>query len=146
MESPWGRKESDTTEWLSLCGDKGHACPQGVSTLSAEGDIKQMGGAHKTMWSILSQEKPLNLPTCQTCTHKTVHDDLLLKGGMEKPHGGPGSCGGFFETTELKGGSPGSATNEQVASVLRFHLPSLRLWHFTYLRDHCEEVKETLHM
>ena len=34
---------------------------------------------------------------------------------------------GFFETTELKGSSPGSATNEQVASVLRFHLPHLRL-------------------
>ena len=47
MDSPWGRKESDMTEQLSLCGDKGHTCPQGVSTLSAGGDIKQ--GAHKTM-------------------------------------------------------------------------------------------------
>ena len=94
MDSPWGRKESDTTEKLSLCGDKGHTCPQGVSTLSAEGDIKR--GTHKTTWSILSQEKPPNLPTCQMCTHKTVHDDLLWKGGMEKPPGGPGSCGFFW--------------------------------------------------
>ena len=135
MDSPWGRKESDMTEQLSLCGDKGHTCPQGVSTLSAGGDIKQ--GAHKTTWSILSQEKPFNLPTCQTCTHKTGHDDLLLKGGMEKPPGGPGSCGLFWNNwTEgwssrlcyQWAGCFSVKVSLASSQIVTFHLPQGPLW------------------
>jgi hypothetical protein len=45
----------------------------------------------------------------------------------------------YWETTGLKGGSPDSATTWQIVSVSRLNSSHLRLWHFCYLRDHCEE-------
>lgn len=51
-----------------------------------------------------------------------MHDDLLLTGGVDKAIGGPGSCGFFRKQLDWKVGlddHPGSATNGQVASVLR---------------------------
>lgn len=47
---------------------------------------------------------------------------------------------GFGGNHQTGGARPGSATDGQVATVLRLHSPHLRLWHFTYLRDHCEEA------
>jgi hypothetical protein len=43
------------------------------------------------------------------CTHKAMHDDLLLKGGVVKQVEAWITVA-YWETTGLKGGSPDSAT------------------------------------